>query len=42
MLDVAAKHNVRPIIEKYPMEKVNEGISHVRSGKVRYRVVLEN
>ncbi|DAZ94530.1 TPA: hypothetical protein N0F65_001546 [Lagenidium giganteum] len=42
MLALAAAKNVRPIIEKMPMAKVNEGIELVRRGKVRYRVVLEN
>ncbi|KAL0589862.1 hypothetical protein ABG067_002087 [Albugo candida] len=42
MLQLASEKNVRPIIEKYPMSKVNDGIEHVRSGRVRYRVVLEN
>ncbi|KAG1695183.1 hypothetical protein DVH05_020824 [Phytophthora capsici] len=42
MLDLAAKGNVRPIIQKLPMEQVNDGLAMVRSGKVRYRVVLEN
>ncbi|KAJ1917701.1 hypothetical protein H4219_003068 [Mycoemilia scoparia] len=41
-LSFAAEHNIRPIIEKMPMSKVNEGIQSVRDGKVRYRVVLEN
>ena len=40
MLQVAADHNVQPVIQKMPMEKVNEGIELVKSGKVRYRVVL--
>ncbi|KAJ1680245.1 hypothetical protein EV182_000401 [Spiromyces aspiralis] len=40
-LDFASKHGVRPLIEKVPMDKVNEGIQKVRDGKVRYRVVLE-
>ncbi|KAL3656832.1 hypothetical protein V7S43_018292 [Phytophthora oleae] len=42
MLDVAAKGNVRPIIEKMPMSDVNKGLDKVRDGSVRYRVVLEN
>ncbi|KAI8870609.1 putative mannitol dehydrogenase [Ramicandelaber brevisporus] len=41
-LEFAAKHGVRPMIECMPMSQVNEGIAHVNSGKVRYRVVLEN
>nr|CCA22135.1 mannitol dehydrogenase putative [Albugo laibachii Nc14] len=42
MLQLASEKNVCPLIEKYPMSKVNDGIERVRSGKVRYRVVLEN
>ncbi|KAF1317295.1 Mannitol dehydrogenase, partial [Globisporangium splendens] len=42
MLEVAAEKNVRPIIEKLPMSRANEGLQKVRDGKVRYRVVLEN
>ncbi|KAL4094637.1 hypothetical protein PRIC1_010295 [Phytophthora ramorum] len=41
-LEVASKKNVRPVIQKLPMSKVNEGIDMVRNGTVRYRVVLEN
>ncbi|KAG3134378.1 hypothetical protein PI126_g18709 [Phytophthora idaei] len=40
-LEVASKHNVRLVIQKLPMAKVNEGIDMVRKGTVRYRVVLE-
>jgi uncharacterized zinc-type alcohol dehydrogenase-like protein len=40
MLEFAVKHDIKPVIEKYPMEKVNEAIQHLRSGKARYRVVL--
>jgi len=42
MLEFAAKHKVAPMIEKFPMAKVNEGIAHVLANTVRYRVVLEN
>ncbi|KAF1323650.1 Mannitol dehydrogenase, partial [Globisporangium splendens] len=42
MLKVASEKNVRPIIQKVPMAKVNEGLQMVRDGSVRYRVVLEN
>ncbi|GMF25458.1 unnamed protein product [Phytophthora lilii] len=41
MLELAAKENVRPIIQKLPIAKVNEGLDMVREGRVRYRVVLE-
>ncbi|TMW61715.1 hypothetical protein Poli38472_010778 [Pythium oligandrum] len=42
MLKLAAEKNVRPIIQKLPMSKANEGIKMVDEGRVRYRVVLEN
>ncbi|KAG2522615.1 hypothetical protein JM16_003406 [Phytophthora kernoviae] len=42
MLEVASKKNVRAVVQKLPMSKVNEGIKMVRDGTVRYRVVLEN
>ncbi|KAF1320423.1 Mannitol dehydrogenase, partial [Globisporangium splendens] len=42
MLKVASEKNVRPIIQKLPMAKVNDGLQMVREGSVRYRVVLEN
>ncbi|KAJ2801889.1 hypothetical protein H4R20_003502 [Coemansia guatemalensis] len=42
MLDFAAEHNIRPIIERFPMEKINDALELVNSGKVRYRAVLDN
>ncbi|TMW61702.1 hypothetical protein Poli38472_010768 [Pythium oligandrum] len=42
MLALAAKENVRPIIQKLPMSEANKGIEMVDQGTVRYRVVLEN
>ncbi|TMW61723.1 hypothetical protein Poli38472_010786 [Pythium oligandrum] len=42
MLELAAKANVRPVIQKLPMSEVNKGIKMVDEGRVRYRVVLEN
>lgn len=42
MLEFAARHNIRPIIEQFPMtlEGINEGMAKLRSGKMRYRGVL--
>ena len=40
MLDFAVRHDVKPVIEKYPLKDVNEALAHLRSGKARYRVVL--
>jgi uncharacterized zinc-type alcohol dehydrogenase-like protein len=41
MLDFAARHQVKAQIEKYPMSAVNEALDRLKSGKARYRVVLE-
>jgi D-arabinose 1-dehydrogenase-like Zn-dependent alcohol dehydrogenase len=42
MLAFADKHNVRPIIQRLPMDQANTGVKMVRDGSVRFRVVLEN
>lgn len=40
VLDLAARHNIRPIIERYTLESVNEAYERLRAGDVRYRAVL--
>jgi uncharacterized zinc-type alcohol dehydrogenase-like protein len=40
MLDFAARHDIKPVIETYPMEQVNDAIQRLRSGQARYRIVL--
>ncbi|KAF7357704.1 NAD(P)-dependent alcohol dehydrogenase protein [Mycena venus] len=42
MLEFAARHGVRPMIERFPMTKsgVEEGMAKLREGKMRYRGVL--
>jgi alcohol dehydrogenase (NADP+) len=42
VLEFAAKHNVRPWVQKLPMRDVNEGIKIMLEGKARYRIILEN
>ncbi|KAI8888380.1 NAD(P)-binding protein, partial [Backusella circina FSU 941] len=42
MLQFAAKHNVKPWLNKYPMKDCNEAIEAFRAGKPRYRIILEN
>lgn len=42
MVDFCARHNIAPVTELFPMSRVNDAIEHLRSGKARYRVVLEN
>ena len=41
MLQFAADHDVRPMIEILPMSAVNEGIRKVKDNDVKFRVVLE-
>ncbi len=41
MLRFAARTGVRAMIEKFPLAEVNTAIERARSGKVRYRAVLE-
>jgi uncharacterized zinc-type alcohol dehydrogenase-like protein len=40
MLDFAVRHGIKPVIETFPFDKVNDAMEHLRSGKARYRVVL--
>jgi uncharacterized zinc-type alcohol dehydrogenase-like protein len=42
MLDVAARHNIKAITERFPMSKANEAIAKVKKNQVRYRAVLTN
>jgi uncharacterized zinc-type alcohol dehydrogenase-like protein len=41
MLDFAARHNVTPQNEHFPMSKINEAFARLESGKARYRIVLD-
>jgi uncharacterized zinc-type alcohol dehydrogenase-like protein len=41
MLEFSARHSIAPITETFPMSKVNDALDHLRSGKARYRIVLE-
>lgn len=42
MLELAVKKNVKPWIEKRPMEDANQAIVDMENGKARYRYVLVN
>ncbi len=42
MLDFCARHQIAPVTENFPLSKVNDALEHLRSGKARYRVVLQN
>ena len=39
-IEFANLHNVKCVIEKFPLEKANEAYEHTMSGKVRFRSVL--
>jgi uncharacterized zinc-type alcohol dehydrogenase-like protein len=41
MLDYAARHQVAPQTEHFPMSKINEAFAHLEAGKARYRIVLD-
>ena len=42
MLDFCSRHAIEPVVEEFPLSHVNEALSHLESGKARYRVVLRN
>jgi len=42
MLDVAARHGIEPVVELFPMARVNDAFDRLRQGKARYRLVLSN
>lgn len=41
MLDFAARHDIAPQVEHFPLSKVNDAIEHLAAGKARYRIVLD-
>jgi uncharacterized zinc-type alcohol dehydrogenase-like protein len=41
MLDFCVRHNIYPMVEEFPMDKVNEAMEHLHEGKARYRIVLK-
>lgn len=41
MLDFAARHNVLPTTEHYPMSDINAAFERLEAGQARYRIVLD-
>ena len=41
MLEFCARHDIAPVIERFPMSRVNDALAHLEAGKARYRIVLE-
>jgi len=42
MLAFSARHSLAPVVENFPMSKINDAFEHLRAGKARYRIVLAN
>ncbi len=42
MLEFCGRHSIAPVVETFPMAKVNDALEHLRAGKARYRIVLVN
>ena len=40
MLEFADLHHIKPVIEKFSFDSVNDAVARLRSGKAHYRVVL--
>lgn len=41
MLDFCVRHSIYPMVEEFPLEKVNDALDHLAAGKARYRIVLK-
>jgi uncharacterized zinc-type alcohol dehydrogenase-like protein len=41
MLEFAARHNITPQTEHYPMSRINDAFERLEAGKARYRIVLD-
>lgn len=41
MLEFAARHNITPQTEHYPLSRVNEAFDRLEAGKARYRIILD-
>lgn len=42
MLDFCARHAIAPQIEVMAMSQINDAFEHLKAGRARYRIVLEN
>jgi len=42
MLEFAARHEIKPVIETYRFDQVNEALERLKTGQARYRIVLGN
>ena len=42
MLEFCARHNIKPVTEHFPFDRINAAVAHLESGQARYRVVLDH
>jgi len=42
MLEFCARHDIKPVTEHFPFAKINDAMTHLESGDVRYRIVLDH
>ncbi len=41
MLEFCERHDIYPMVEEFPLSRVNDALQHLEEGKARYRVVLK-
>ncbi len=42
MLEFTGRHQIKPVVETFKFDQVNEAMEHLESGKARYRIVLSH
>lgn len=42
MLDFCARHSINAVTETFKMSEVNKALAHLKEGKARYRLILQN
>lgn len=42
MFEFARLHDIKPLVETYPINKINQAFDHLKSGNAKYRIVLSN
>ena len=42
MVDFVAKHQIKPVVEVFKFEQINQALDKLRHGKVRYRLILSS
>lgn len=41
MLEFCVRHDIYPMVEEFPLTRVNDAMEHLDKGKARYRIVLK-